>query len=117
MLQIQLPAGIKIATIISPYEVDGALSCYGSKVVLWKVGDVVYGLIFVRVVVTFHAFHSDVFERLSTRLKMISYYAFRLVLNSIFDINVLVLDFSLGFRHAKFDFFAGILVIVSHLDC
>ena len=86
-----------MSIIPSPYEVDGALSCYGSKMELWKVGDVVYGLRLLRVVVTFHAFHSDVFERLSVRLKRISHYALRLVFDIVFNINLLVLDFIFGF--------------------
>ena len=45
------------------------------------------------VVVAFHAVHSDVFERLSVRLKRISYYALRLVLNRVFNINLLIFDF------------------------
>ena len=84
-------------TIPSPYEVDGALSCYGSEVFLWKVGDVVYGLRCLRVVVTFHAFYSDVFECLSVRLKRIGYYVLRLVFDGVFNMNLLVLDFSFGF--------------------
>ena len=79
--------------------------------VLWKVGDVVYSLIFLRVVVTFHAFYSDIFECLSVRLKRISYYALRLVLNRVFNINLLVLDFSFDFRCARFDFFVWIWAI------
>ena len=116
MLQVQLPAGVKIIIIIirSTYEVDGALSCYWSKVVIWKVGDVVYGLIFLCVVVAFHAFHSDVFELVSARLKRISYYAFRLVFNRVFNINLLVLDFSFDFIHTRFDLFTSILAIMFH---
>ena len=116
-LQVQLPAGIKIIIIIqSSYEVDGAVPCHGSKVPPWKVGDVVYGLGFLCVVVAFHAFHSDVFERLSARLKIISYYALRLVLNRVVNINMLVLDFRFDSWHARCDFFAGILMIWIHLD-
>ena len=55
--------------ILPSYKVDGALSCHGSKMELWKTRDVVYGLIFLYVVVALQAFYSDVFERLSTRLK------------------------------------------------
>ena len=53
---------------VSPYEVDGALPCYGGKMKTWKLADVVYGLRFLCIVLTFHAFHSDVFERLGFRL-------------------------------------------------
>ena len=102
--------------IISPYEVDGTLSCRGSKMSTWKVGDVVYELIFLHVVTTFHTFHSDVFERPSVRLKQISYYALRLIFNRVLNINLLVLNLSFDFGHAKFGFFARSLVIVSHLD-
>ena len=78
---------------------------------IWKVGDVIYGLICLSVVITFYVVHSDVFECLGVRLKRISYYALRLVLNRVSNINLLVLDFSFGFRHAMFDFFGRILVI------
>ena len=117
VLQVQLPAGIKIATIISPYEVDGTFSCHGSKMTTWKAMDVVYGLRLLCVVVTFHALHSDVFERLSVGFKWISNYAIRLVFNRVFNINLLVLDFSSGFRHTRFDFFARILEILLHMGC
>ena len=118
VLQVQLPAGIIYITIIlSPYEVDGALSCHGGKVVISKVGDVLYGLGFVRVLVTLHTFHSDVFERLGARLKRISYYALRLILNRVFNINLLVLNFSFGIGDTRFNFFTRILVIIFHLGC
>ena len=58
-----------MSSIISPYEVDGTLSCHGSKMKLWKVGDVVNGLIFVCEVVALHALYSDVLESLRVRLK------------------------------------------------
>ena len=116
VLQVQLPAVI-IIIIPSSYEVDGALSCYGGKVAPWKVMDVVYGLRFLCVVVALYTFHSDIFERLSARLERISYYVLRLVLNRVFNINLLVLDFSFDFRHTRFDFFAWILAIIFHLSC
>ena len=97
MLQVQLPAGIIIITTLSPYEVDDALSCHGSKMVIWKPVDVVYSLIFLREVITFHASRSDVFECLSVRLKRIGYYALRFIFDGVFNMNLLVLDFSLGF--------------------
>ena len=101
---------------LSPYQVDDTLSRYGGKVVLWKVGDMIYGLRFLSVVVTFHALHSDVFERLSVSLKRIGYYALRLVFNGVFNINLLVLNFRFGFRLARFGFFTRILVIRLYLS-
>ena len=61
--------------------------------ILWKVGDVAYGLRFVCKVVALHALDSDVLKLLSVRLKRISYYALRLILNRVVNINLLVLDF------------------------
>ena len=117
VLQVQLPAGIKMIVIHPPYEVNGAFSCHGSEITTWKAMDVVYGLRFLCAVVTFHALHSDVFEDLSVSLKRISYYVLRFVFNRVFNINLLVLDFSSGFRHTRFEFFAWILVVISHLGC
>ena len=106
-----------IKIVLSTYKIDGAFSCYRSKMIRWKEEDVVYCLRLLGVVVTFHASHSDVFERLSARLKRISYYALRLVLNRVFNINLLVPHFSYSFGYARFDFFGGILMIVFHLCC
>ena len=118
-LQVQLPAGIMIITTIIPssYEVNSAVLCHGSKMPIWKVGDVLNGLIFLCVVVALHAFHIDVFERLSVGLKRIGYYALRLVFNRVFSINLLVLEFSYDFCQIRFDFFLRVLMTVFHLSC
>ena len=53
----------------------------------------IYGLRSVCKVVGLHAFHINVLKGLGVRLKRISYYTLRLVLNRIIHINLLVLDF------------------------
>ena len=104
-----------MSSILSPYEVDGTLSCHGSKMKLWKVGDVVNGLTFICEVVALYALDSDVLEGLRVRLKRIGYYALRLVLNRIFDINLLVLVFRLNPRHTLSKLSNAALHVLDHL--
>ena len=80
-----------------------------------KVGYMAYGDRFECKVVALHALGSDVLERLSIRLKRIGYYALRLVLNGVFNINFLVFDFSFSFRHANSKFSNAALHVLNHL--
>ena len=104
-----------MSSILSPYEVDGTLSRYGSKMIRWKVGYVVNGLIFVCKIVALHALDSDVLEGLSVRLKRIGHYALRLVLNRVLNINLLVLEFSFSFRHSLPKLSDAALHVLNHL--
>ena len=113
-----------MSSITSTYEVDDALSRHGSKMIIWKAGDVIYSDLILWVVITLHALHGNVLKEFSAWLEWLGHYALRLVHNRVFYINNLVLVFMLNSRHAipklsntAMRILMSILAACLHLGC